>query len=61
MRDVFQVDVLERNAFEVLCLILNVWKNKVAPINEIPPEILALKASFRTFGIRAREIKTSSH
>ena len=42
---VFQVDILERGAFEVLQLI-RVWKNMLVPINKIPPEILALIPDF---------------
>ena len=40
-----QFDVLEQDAFEVLKLIRS-WKNSVAPINRIPPEILALLPDF---------------
>lgn len=38
---VFQVDALERDAFEVLRLIRSI-KNSIAPINRIPPEVLSL-------------------
>ena len=37
----FQVDILERDAFEVLCLIRSI-KNSFAPMNRIPPEVLQL-------------------
>ena len=40
-RDVFQVDVLEREAFEILRLTRSL-KNGLAPINRIPPEVLTL-------------------
>ena len=40
-RTAFQVDILEREAFEVLRLIRSM-KNRVAPINRIPPEVLIL-------------------
>ena len=37
---VFQFDVLEQGAFEILQLIRS-WRNTAVPINRIPPEILA--------------------
>ena len=45
MRIVFQLDVLEQDAFEVLRLIRS-WKNRIAPVNRIPPEILSLVPDF---------------
>ena len=45
MRIAFQFDVLEQDALEILRLI-RTWKNDVAPINRIPPEILALIPDF---------------
>ena len=38
---VFWLDVLERDALKILHLIRS-WRNAVAPINRIPPEILVL-------------------
>jgi hypothetical protein len=40
-----QFDVLEKEAFEILNLI-RLWRNKAAPINRIPSEILALIPDF---------------
>ena len=45
MSVVFQIDVLERDVFEVSRLIRS-WRNTFAPINKIPPEILALLPDF---------------
>ena len=45
MCGVFQIDILERDSFEVLRLIRSL-KNRLAPINKIPPEILALVPDF---------------
>ena len=40
-----QLDALEQGASEVLCLIRS-WRNRLAPVNQIPPEILALIPDF---------------
>jgi hypothetical protein len=40
-----QIDTLEQDAFEVLRLI-RFWKNSLAPINRIPPEVLTLIPDF---------------
>jgi hypothetical protein len=45
MRVAFQFGVLEQEAFEILHLIL-LWRNAVAPVNRVPPEILALVPDF---------------
>jgi len=42
---VFQFDILEQDALDVLLLIRS-WRNRVAPINRIPPEILVLLPDF---------------
>ena len=42
---VFQFDILEQGVFEVHQLVQS-WRNRVAPINRIPPEILALVPGF---------------
>ena len=42
---VFQFDILEREAFEVLRLVRH-WRNAAAPVNQVPPEILALVPDF---------------
>ena len=39
------MDVLEQDAFDILQLIRS-WRNRVAPVNRIPPEILALIPDF---------------
>ena len=49
---IFQFDALERDAFDILQLIRS-WKNRLAPINRIPPEILALVPDF--WGVRNRD------
>jgi hypothetical protein len=41
----FQLDVLEQDASEILRLIRS-WKNRLAPVNRVPPEILALIPDF---------------
>jgi hypothetical protein len=41
----FQFDVLEREAFEILRLVRH-WRNAVAPVNQVPLEILALIPDF---------------
>ena len=41
----FQVHALEQDAFEVLRL-LGSWRNRLAPINRIPPEVLTLVPDF---------------
>lgn len=40
-RVILQVDLLEQEAFEALRLVRS-WKNRLSPINRIPPEVLAL-------------------
>jgi len=42
---VFQFDVIEQDAVEILSLIRS-WRNRSAPISRIPPEILALVPDF---------------
>ena len=42
---VFQLDVLEQDTLDVLQLI-RAWRNRLAPINQIPPEILTLLPDF---------------
>ena len=42
---VFQIDTLVQDAFEIVLLIRS-WNNSLAPINRIPPEILALLPDF---------------
>jgi hypothetical protein len=40
-----QLDILEQDVFEILHLIRS-WRNRLAPVNRIPPEILALVPDF---------------
>jgi hypothetical protein len=40
-----QLDILEQDVFEILHLIRS-WRNRLAPVNRIPPEILALIPDF---------------
>ena len=42
---VFQFNVIEKDALDILQLIRS-WRNSVAPINQIPPEILTLVPDF---------------
>ena len=51
-RIIFQVDALEREALGVLSLIRS-WRNRFAPINRVPPEVLTLIPNF--WGKRRRE------
>ena len=37
----FQIDALEQNALEVLCMTRSI-KNALAPINQVPPEVISL-------------------
>jgi hypothetical protein len=61
-RVVFQFDVLEREAFEILRLI-QLWRNAVAPINRTPPEILTLVPDFwnKDYDNRNRDIIALTH
>ena len=60
IRGVFQVDILEQDAFEVLHLV-RVWKNMLAPINKIPPEILTLIPDFWDMDGRDQDTITLTH
>ena len=44
-RVIFQLDVLEQDALDLLLLVRSL-KNRMAPINQIPPEILSLVPDF---------------
>jgi hypothetical protein len=59
---VFQFDVLEREAFEVLRLV-RLWRNTVAPVNQVPPEILALVPDFwdKDYYDRDRDVIALTH
>ena len=57
---VFQVDVLERDVFDVLYLIRS-WRNTFAPINKIPPEILSLLPDFSDSNHRDRNAIKLTH
>jgi hypothetical protein len=58
----FQFDVLEQEAFEILRLI-RLWRNGVAPVNRMPPEILALVPDFwnKDCGGRDRDLIALTH
>jgi len=60
MLSVFQVGILEQDAFEVVCLI-RVWNNMLAPINKIPPEVLSLIPDFWNMRNRDQDIITLTH
>jgi len=59
-RVVFQLDVLEQDAFDILRLVRS-WKNRIAPINRIPPEILALVPNFWSVEDRDENLITLTH
>jgi hypothetical protein len=58
----FQFDVLEQDAFEILHLI-RLWRNRVAPVNRIPSEILALIPDFwnKYYDGRDRDLVALTH
>ena len=56
----FQVDVLEQDAFEVLRLILSL-KNELAPINRIPPDVLTLIPDFWDKRHRDKDLIALTH
>jgi len=60
MRDIFQIAILEKDVFEVLRLI-RVRKNMLAPINKIPPEILALIPDFWDTCVRDQDVIALTH
>ena len=59
-RVAFQLDVLEQDALEVLRLVRS-WKNWMAPINRIPPEILSLVPDFLDMDHRDQDVITLTH
>lgn len=56
----FQVDDLERDAFEVLRLVRSI-KNSFAPINRIPPEILSLIPDYYCEGDVDKDLIALTH
>ena len=42
---IFQVDALEQDALDIICLIRS-WRNRLAPISRVPPEVLILIPDF---------------
>ena len=56
----FWVDSLERDAFEVLCSI-RAWRNKLAPINRVPTEVLSLIPDFWDEHDREEDVIALTH
>ena len=57
---VFQVDAFEREVLDVLSLIRS-WRNRFAPINRIPPEVLTLIPDFWDGGKKEKATITLTH
>jgi len=57
---VFQFDSLEQDVFEILHLIRS-WRNTIAPINRIPPEILSLIPDFFDVDKRGEDVIALTH
>jgi len=60
MHVVFQFDSLEQDVFEILHLIRS-WRNTIAPINRIPPEILSLIPDFLDVGEGGGDVIALTH
>ena len=56
----FQVDALERDALDILHLVRS-WRNRLAPINRVPPEVLSLIPDFCSGRSRDKAIIALTH